>query len=82
MHSAVKPTQDRPNLGHSVYGQGPEKVLVFHDWMGDSANYEPIIPYLDPGVHMQTAIPQTRAPASSCGTSSAAGICRSRASPC
>jgi 3-oxoadipate enol-lactonase len=51
MHSAVNPTQDRPNLGHSVYGQGPEKVVVFHDWMGDSANYEPIIPYLDPGVH-------------------------------
>ncbi len=34
-------------LGHSVYGQGPEKVLVFHDWMGDSANYDPVVPYLD-----------------------------------
>lgn len=34
-------------LGHGVYGQGPEKVLVFHDWMGDAANYEPLIPYLD-----------------------------------
>lgn len=35
-------------LGYSVYGQGPEKVLVFHDWMGDSANYDPILRYLDP----------------------------------
>jgi len=35
-------------LGHSIYGQGPEKVLVFHDWMGDSANYDPVAPYLDP----------------------------------
>lgn len=40
--------QDAPILGHSVYGQGEEKVMVFHDWMGDAANYEPLIPYLDP----------------------------------
>jgi pimeloyl-ACP methyl ester carboxylesterase len=40
--------QDVPILGHSVYGQGEEKVMVFHDWMGDAANYEPLIPYLDP----------------------------------
>jgi pimeloyl-ACP methyl ester carboxylesterase len=39
---------DPPVLGHSAYGQGREKVLVFHDWMGDAANYEPLIPYLDP----------------------------------
>lgn len=41
--------QDRssPVLGHGVYGQGREKVLVLHDWMGDSANYLPLIPYLD-----------------------------------
>ena len=42
-------TRDRPApvLGHGVYGQGREKVLVLHDWMGDSANYLPLIPYLD-----------------------------------
>jgi pimeloyl-ACP methyl ester carboxylesterase len=40
--------QEIPILGHSVYGQGEEKVMVFHDWMGDAANYEPLIPYLDP----------------------------------
>lgn len=39
--------QDVPILGHGVYGQGREKVLVFHDWMGDSSIYEPILPYLD-----------------------------------
>lgn len=40
--------QELPILGHSVYGQGAEKVMIFHDWMGDAANYEPLIPYLDP----------------------------------
>ena len=47
---AVSPaaSQNTPILGHSHYGQGREKVMVFHDWMGDSANYEPLIPYLDP----------------------------------
>lgn len=35
-------------LGHSIYGQGSEQVLAVHDWMGDAANYEPLIPYLDP----------------------------------
>lgn len=43
------PIHDRPSpvLGHGVHGQGREKVLVLHDWMGDSANYLPLIPYLD-----------------------------------
>ncbi|MGE0454792.1 MAG: alpha/beta fold hydrolase [Vicinamibacteria bacterium] len=45
--AAVRP--DAPSLGHAVYGQGREKVLVFHDWMGDAANYEPLVPHLDPG---------------------------------
>jgi pimeloyl-ACP methyl ester carboxylesterase len=40
--------QDPPTLGHTVFGQGWEKVLVFHDWMGDAANFEPMVPYLDP----------------------------------
>ncbi len=41
-------SQDKPVLGYSTYGQGEEKVLVFHDWMGDASNYESLIPYLDP----------------------------------
>ena len=40
--------QQSPILGHSVCGDGAEKVLVFHDWMGDSTNYEPMISCLDP----------------------------------
>lgn len=44
-------SQDAPILGHGVFGQGSEKVLVFHDWMGDSANHEPLIPYLGPSTH-------------------------------
>jgi len=37
-----------PTLGHTTYGNGEEKVIILHDWMGDSSNYEPVIPYLDP----------------------------------
>jgi pimeloyl-ACP methyl ester carboxylesterase len=50
---AVSPvaSQSTPILGRSHYGNGREKVLVFHDWMGDSANYEPLIPYLDPSTY-------------------------------
>jgi pimeloyl-ACP methyl ester carboxylesterase len=43
--------QHPPVLGHSVFGQGPERVLVLHDWMGDAANYEPLLPHLDPTTH-------------------------------
>ena len=43
--------QNAPILGHGLYGQGREKVLVLHDWMGDSANYLPLIRYLDLGAH-------------------------------
>lgn len=38
---------DGPLLGYSVYGQGPEKVLVLHDWMGSSANYDGMLKYFD-----------------------------------
>lgn len=38
---------EAPVLGHEVFGNGPEKVLVLHDWMGDGANYNPLKPYLD-----------------------------------
>lgn len=41
-------SQGTTSLGYSTYGQGEEKVLVFHDWMGDASNYESLIPYLDP----------------------------------
>jgi pimeloyl-ACP methyl ester carboxylesterase len=34
-------------LGHFIHGHGAEKVLALHDWMGDAANFEPLLPYLD-----------------------------------
>ncbi|MGE0141553.1 MAG: alpha/beta fold hydrolase, partial [Ilumatobacteraceae bacterium] len=34
-------------LGHRLHGSGPRHVIVLHDWMGDAANYDPIIPWLD-----------------------------------
>lgn len=35
-------------LGHRLHGEGENKVIVLHDWMGDAANYEPMLAYLDP----------------------------------
>ncbi len=34
-------------VGHTIYGSGPEKVIVMHDCMGDSENYRSMLPYLD-----------------------------------
>lgn len=34
-------------LGHDTRGRGPVPVLVLHEWLGDSANYDPVRPYLD-----------------------------------
>lgn len=45
---SIEKTAPPALLGHSTFGQGPEKVLVFHDWMGDSNNYSPVLPFLDP----------------------------------
>ncbi len=36
-----------PLLGHTLYGQGPEKVILFNDWMGDCTSWTPVLPYLD-----------------------------------
>jgi pimeloyl-ACP methyl ester carboxylesterase len=51
MQPELAARQDAPILGHTIYGQGDEKVLVLHDWMGDSANYDPLLPYLDPAAY-------------------------------
>lgn len=34
-------------LDFETYGEGPEKVVVLHDWLGDRSNFDPIRPYLD-----------------------------------
>lgn len=36
-------------LGYVQYGSGPVHVLVLHDWLGDRANYDAVIPHLDGG---------------------------------
>ncbi|MGD1875879.1 MAG: alpha/beta fold hydrolase [Kiloniellaceae bacterium] len=36
-----------PMLAYELYGSGPEKVIVLHDWLGDRHNYDPARPYLD-----------------------------------
>lgn len=39
---------ERPALlGHQLHGAGPQHVIVLHDWMGDSANYDAVRPWLD-----------------------------------
>ncbi len=34
-------------LGHTLHGKGSEKVIVYHDWMGDCSSWTPVLPYLD-----------------------------------
>lgn len=34
-------------IGYKQVGSGEEKVLVMHNWMGDSTSYDPVIPYLN-----------------------------------
>jgi len=36
-----------PLLGHRLYGEGTEKVILFNDWMGDCSSWNPVLPYLD-----------------------------------
>lgn len=35
-------------IGHSIFGQGRERVLVMHDWFCDATSYDSMRPYLDP----------------------------------
>ena len=37
----------RAGLGYARHGHGPVPVLVLHDWLGDHANYEALLPWLD-----------------------------------
>jgi 3-oxoadipate enol-lactonase len=36
-----------PILGHHIVGDGPQPVIVLHEWLGNHANYDGILPYLD-----------------------------------
>jgi pimeloyl-ACP methyl ester carboxylesterase len=39
--------QPTTTLGHSIHGSGPENVIILHDWLGSSATWDPVLPYLD-----------------------------------
>jgi 3-oxoadipate enol-lactonase len=34
-------------VGHTLWGQGPEGVIMFNDWLADCSSYEPMLQYLD-----------------------------------
>lgn len=34
-------------LGYVQYGNGPVRVLVMHDWLGDHSSYDAVMPWLD-----------------------------------
>ncbi|WP_448189424.1 alpha/beta fold hydrolase [Azospirillum sp. sgz301742] len=34
-------------VGHATAGEGPEAILVMHEWMGDHTNYNGLLPFLD-----------------------------------
>lgn len=34
-------------VGHKLIGSGKEKVLVLHNWVGDSTSYDLLLPFLD-----------------------------------
>lgn len=34
-------------IGHRVFGQGTEKVLLLHGWFGDHSAYDPLEPWLE-----------------------------------
>lgn len=45
------PLEIRPGsdfgLGHVQFGNGPIRVLVMHDWLGDHSSYDAVMPWLD-----------------------------------
>jgi pimeloyl-ACP methyl ester carboxylesterase len=42
----IRPGSDA-GLGYVKYGNGPVHVLVMHDWLGDHASYDAVVPWLD-----------------------------------
>ncbi|MGI9542257.1 MAG: alpha/beta fold hydrolase [Cyclobacteriaceae bacterium] len=46
-HRPLQPEKKKvAPIGHIVYGNGTQNVIVLHDWMGDSENWLPLLPYL------------------------------------
>ncbi len=40
-------TESKPILSHTMFGSGPEKVLVLHSWIDDSSSFNGVKPFLD-----------------------------------
>lgn len=38
-------------IAHKLYGQGPVRLLILHGWFGDSADFDAVLPALDPEVY-------------------------------
>ena len=45
-----KQPREAADIGYALVGDGPEHVLVMHDWNGDRSTYDAVVPYLD-GAH-------------------------------
>ncbi len=45
--SPAQAEQDAPILGYTMYGTGPEHVMVLHNWMGDARSFDAMRPWLD-----------------------------------
>jgi len=45
--SSTSTAPQAARLGFTLFGTGPEPVLVLHDWLGDHTNYDALLPYLD-----------------------------------
>jgi pimeloyl-ACP methyl ester carboxylesterase len=46
-HGCPVPAVQRTLLAHEIHGSGPEKVLVFHSWMGNARSFDALKPFLD-----------------------------------
>ncbi len=47
MSNTQSTTEFSANIAYTLYGTGPEGVLVLHDWHGDHTGYDSVLPYLD-----------------------------------
>lgn len=42
----INESRELDMLGYKIVGQGPEPVLVLHDWFSDTSSYEAVLPYV------------------------------------
>jgi pimeloyl-ACP methyl ester carboxylesterase len=54
-----KQPREAVDIGYALVGDGPEHVLIMHDWNGDRSTYDAVVPYLD-GAHFTYAFVDLR----------------------